>query len=269
MKLLPLVMVLGVALSACSGLDGVAVMESGQDNSTDGTDNTGTPTDNNSQTPDTDTDTGTDNDTTDDQNNGVADAGSASYRVTFNATWSAETHPLQFPGDPHFSPLVGAVHNEQVEFWTSGQPATDGIEQMAETGGTNLLLDEVNTAIANGYASLAVSGGGIPTSPGTVSVEFEVTTDYPQITLVSMVAPSPDWFVGVHNLSLLQNGAFVDTLTVDLAVYDSGTDSGTRYTSGNIDTEVRDPVTLLTSFPDDSPFINGEPFVGQLVIEKL
>ena len=29
--------------------------------------------------------------------------GNARYRVTFQATWSAATHPTNFPGNPHFS----------------------------------------------------------------------------------------------------------------------------------------------------------------------
>ncbi|MEM7259564.1 MAG: spondin domain-containing protein, partial [Pseudomonadota bacterium] len=114
-----------------------------------------------------------------------------------------------------------------------------------------------------------VSGGGVAESPGAVSVEFEVSADYPQVTIVSMVAPSPDWFVGVHNLSLLADGNFVSDLSIDLAVYDAGTDSGTRYTSADIETQGREPIGLLTSQPEDAPFQEGRPFVGQLVFERL
>ena len=41
-----------------------------------------------------------------------APAPTASYRVTFEATWSAATHPSMFPATPHFSGLVGATHEE-------------------------------------------------------------------------------------------------------------------------------------------------------------
>ena len=151
----------------------------------------------------------------------------------------------------------------------SGQLASEGIELMAETGGTSALVNEVNSAIASGYAESAIQGGGVATSPGSTSVEFTVSATYPQVTLVTMVAPSPDWFVGVHNLSLLADGAFVDTLRVDLAVYDAGTDSGVGYTSANIDTASPAPINLLTSQPADAPFQDGRPFMGQLVFEKL
>lgn len=195
---------------------------------------------------------------------------SARYRLTFNSSWSEQTHPVRFPGaSAHFSGLVGAVHNEQVIFWEPGQIASDGIELMAETGGTSLLRNEIDTAIAAGSTQAVISGGGIGTSPGTVSVEFEVTRDYPQISLVTMIAPSPDWFVGVHNLSLLNADGFIPSLTVDLIAYDSGTDSGTQYTSGDADSQPRDPVASVSSEPSDSSFVDGMPFAGQFVIERL
>ena len=37
----------------------------------------------------------------------------ARYRVRFNATWSATTHPNDFPSAPHFSGLIGGTHNEE------------------------------------------------------------------------------------------------------------------------------------------------------------
>ena len=46
---------------------------------------------------------------------------SATYRVVFESTWSPTTHPdTGFPGNPHFSPLIGGVHDANVSFWTSG-----------------------------------------------------------------------------------------------------------------------------------------------------
>lgn len=36
----------------------------------------------------------------------AAQHGSARYELVFTSTWSAATHPVQFPGNAHFSPLV-------------------------------------------------------------------------------------------------------------------------------------------------------------------
>ena len=49
-----------------------------------------------------------------------------------------------------------------------------------------------------------------------MSVEFQIGRDHPLVTLVAMIAPSPDWFVGVHDLGLIESGDWVDEMTVDL-----------------------------------------------------
>ena len=199
----------------------------------------------------------------------VVTAFAATYRATFVATWSVDTHPINFPGNPHFSPLTGAVHSEQSIFWEMGQNATDGIEEMAETGAISILLTEVQSVIDEGRALAAIQGGGVAVSPGSTSVEFTVNRDYSLVTLVSMLAPSPDWFVGVNSLQMIdENGAFRPLITIDLNLYDSGTDGGTRYTSADADIP-RSPIDLVNSFPLDSDFQGGQPSVGQLTLELI
>lgn len=171
---------------------------------------------------------------------------SADYSVLFEASWSAQTLPQQFPPNPHFSGLVGGVHNSQVSFWNEGEIASDAIEQMAETGGKSQLISAVGSAMGAGTASAVLSGGGIGTSPGAVGLDFSASQDYPLVTLVSMIAPSPDWFVGVSAMPLFDGNAWADTVNVTLYGYDAGTDSGTTYTSDNADTQPREPITPLT-----------------------
>ena len=48
-----------------------------------------------------------------------------------------------------------------------------------------------------------------------------------------MIAPSPDWFVGVTGLPLYEDGSWVEELVVELYPYDAGTDSGSTYESPN------------------------------------
>lgn len=171
------------------------------------------------------------------------------YTVVFNATWSEQTHPVGFPNNPHFSGLIGGTHESGVTFWAPGEFASDGIESMAETGSKSLLQGEVNSAITAGTAEFLLSGGGIGTSPDSVVLTFNVTEQYPLVTLVSMVAPSPDWFVGVHDLNLYEGNQWANEIIVDLYVYDAGTDSGTGYTSPDNDTNPPDPIALLESGP--------------------
>jgi spondin N len=179
----------------------------------------------------------------------------AQYTVTFDAAWSQATHPASFPPGPHWSPLVGGTHNASVSFWGAGQIASQGIEDMAELGATTPLANEVNAAITAGTAASVILGGGISPSPGSTSVSFTIQQGDPLVTLVSMIAPSPDWFVGVSGLPLLENGEWVNRKTVTLWLYDAGSDSGTNYTSPNQDTNPQVPIALHTTLPG----YNGVP----------
>jgi hypothetical protein len=179
----------------------------------------------------------------------------AQYTVTFDATWSQATHPFQFPPGAHWSPLVGGTHSASVSFWGPGQLASQGIEDMAELGATAPLSNEVGAAITAGTAASVILGGGISPSPGSTSVSFTIQRDFPLVTLVSMIAPSPDWFVGVTGLPLLENGDWIVEKTVTLWLYDAGTDGGTTYTSPNLDTSPQDPIALHSMLPG----YNGVP----------
>ena len=169
----------------------------------------------------------------------------ARYRVVFDATWSASTHPTNFPGGAHFSPLIGAVHNDSVTFWVLEGVATPGIESMAETGGTATLAAEVRAEIPG--EALAVINGSGTRSPGGATIQtVTLREDFPLITLVTMIAPSPDWFVGVSGLSLRDDdGDWVEELEVVLYPLDAGTDSGPAYTSANDDTRPKEPIRGL------------------------
>lgn len=187
---------------------------------------------------------------------------SATYRITFMSTWSASTHPAGFPGNAHFSPLVGTSHGASVSFWAPGRTATPGLEAMAERGQNGILGQEF--AAAGAAASGAFNGPSLPVSPVTADRTLTVTDAHPLVTVVTMLAPSPDWFVGVHSLDLRQGAGWTDRLVVPLHVYDAGTDSGVAYGSADADTQPREPIALLTN----APFAAGAP-VGTLTFELI
>lgn len=169
----------------------------------------------------------------------------ATYRIDFSATWSSTTHPTSFPGGAHWSPLIGAVHSSRASFWEMGETSSPGMESMAETGATGTLTDEINDQIPNNALSV-VSGSG-SSSPGSVRIRgVEVRLDHPLVTVVSMIAPSPDWFAGVTGLSLLNGvGQWADTRQVVLFPLDAGTDDGTSYTASNANTSPKEPIRSL------------------------
>jgi hypothetical protein len=175
-------------------------------------------------------------------------APTARYRVTFEATWSASSHPTDFPSNAHFSGLIGGTHRSTVSFWQAGGVATEGIQLMAERGRQTPLDLEVDAAIRAGHAQNLLVGSDVPVSPGSTSLDFQVSVEYPLVTLVTMVAPSPDWFVGVSGLSLL-DGDWVAERNVDLFPWDAGTDSGPSYRSADRVTAPPATIQLLTGPP--------------------
>lgn len=173
----------------------------------------------------------------------------ARYRVTFESTWSASSHPTDFPDTAHYSGLIGGTHTAGATFWQAGAAASEGIQLMAERGRKTPLDMEVMNAIAAGTAEFVLSGPALDVSPGTTSMEFDVSQSFPLVTLVTMVAPSPDWFTGVSGLLLFVNGQWLDEHTVELFPYDAGTDSGVSYESANEVTDPRGIVARLEGYP--------------------
>ena len=190
----------------------------------------------------------------------------ATYTVTFVSTWSAGTHPQDFPSNPHFSPLIGGTHNANVVFWEPGALASTGIKDVAELGNAGQLRDEVNDAIDAGTALNVISGGGIESSPGSVSTSFDINRSHPLVTLVTMIAPSPDWFVGVHGLNLFRNGRWAEEVVVPMLPYDAGTDSGVTYQSADQPTTPPEPIFLIQG----PPFLVGNtvPPLGALTFRR-
>lgn len=157
----------------------------------------------------------------------------ARYRMVFRATWSRQSHPVDFPDDAHFSPLVGGTHTASVSFWGDATLATPGIRDMAERGRTSPLDTEIRAAIAAGTADQVLVGDDVDRSPGSATIDFDMRREFPLVTMVTMVAPSPDWFVGVSGLALFEGGAWVSGRDVELVAWDAGTDSGTTFRSAD------------------------------------
>jgi hypothetical protein len=173
----------------------------------------------------------------------------ARYKLTFNAVWSAQTHPNEFPASAHFSGLIGMTHNGSTMLFAKDEIASDGIKNMAEIGSKNPLEAEIQTFISNGTGKTLISGGGISPSPGEVSLEFEIATTHSMVSIVSMVAPSPDWFIALSNINLLDNKEWVTSKTLNVDIYDAGTDSGPTFSSPDDPTVPRVPIFEITTPP--------------------
>jgi len=173
--------------------------------------------------------------------------GHATYSAVLKSTWSAETHPNDFPDKAHFSELIGATHSSEVSFWSLGQKASAGIKDVSELGINRKFFKEVKWAKKIGEASSVIHGPDIKNASGRAEVEFPVIGKYSLLTLMAMIAPSPDWFVGVSGFNLCENGTWVSNKTIDLKVYDAGTDDGKTYTAKDQVTVPKGVITELRS----------------------
>ena len=193
-------------------------------------------------------------------------AQSATYTVTFTGKFAgaALASGVSVPSGEHFTTLIGAVHNGSVTFWSDGGTASAGIESMAEVGGTSTFKSEINAAMPNALAVIeqSIASGGT----ATATVDITLTTDHPLVTLTSMVAPSPDWFVGVSELSLRNTAddGWQPTHSVDLFPYDAGTEEGTEFSLTN---DATSPQGTIASIKGTGKFSN-EP-IATLVFDLL
>jgi hypothetical protein len=191
------------------------------------------------------------------------------YRVTFTPLWTPELldDPSQLPPGLHYTDLVGAAHDAGDPLWEPGGFATPGIEDVAEAGDPTNLFQEVSERIARGKAETWIRVGGITARAGFASSEsvFATSLAHPEITLISMIAPSPDWFIGIFGVSLIDaQGAWIDQLAFDLRGWDAGTEEGNLFEFGNPASAPHGTIQELL----DSPFL-GRPVLARIELQRI
>ncbi|OHX67585.1 spondin domain-containing protein [Flammeovirga pacifica] len=192
----------------------------------------------------------------------------ATYRITFQGTWSTSSHPTDYPSNSHFSGVIGMTHSIDTSIVTTGDIASEGIKVMAETGGKTPLTNEINDIIEKGNANLLISESGLSTGSDNIIFEIEVNKNFPYLSLFSMIAPSPDWYVTINKFNLYDDEEWVESITIQPMHLDAGTDSGTTFTSPNTPTTPQEVISQITN----APLGNGEmvtPSVATFTIERI
>ena len=170
------------------------------------------------------------------------------YTVRLRASWSEQLHPQWFPSGAHLSPMTTWSHGQRDIVFKVGSVASDGMEDMAETGSTEILKRELATLKDMGYIHDSAIGS-VFDAPGENSVELEVKEDASLVTVTSMIAPSPDWFITAQNIQLFEEGQWLERKEVPALLFDAGTDSGTSFRDFNKDTSPAQPIALLAEAP--------------------
>ncbi|WP_231098073.1 spondin domain-containing protein [Pseudoalteromonas luteoviolacea] len=201
-------------------------------------------------------------------------ATSVTYELKFTQTWELTTFPTNYPNGTHFSPMIGLIHNDQGRIFQRDSTASAGIVSMAETGSKTLLKGETSDIQNLGHSSYLIDEAGIPHGSKSVTLTFEASQTYPHLSIVSMVAPSPDWFIGIDSLLLFNDNQWVDEQTIQLKVYDAGSDNGVTFSAADSTTDPQTPITLLNSARSDTDFTEGVHFnsgenIGFITIKRM
>lgn len=186
----------------------------------------------------------------------------ATYKIEFISNWSSATHPTDYPSTAHWSSLIGTTHTNAAQFLQFGLVASPGVEQVAETGGTSIIKTEINALIFGGLAYKIINGPSLGSGLGTITISnVGVISSFPYISLLTMIAPSPDWIAQVSNLKLTDaSDNWLTSLSVDVYATDAGTDSGLTYDSEDADTN---PADIISSLQNTLPF--SDQIVGTFV----
>ncbi|MDF1852303.1 MAG: cytochrome c peroxidase [Verrucomicrobiales bacterium] len=176
----------------------------------------------------------------------------ARYRINFSGLFNSTTHPdANFPADPKFSKLLAATHAADERIWAVGELASGPVVTLAETGSEAALAELIDSQVGNGFGGYAVSPEFLD-GTGSTSVEVQALPEFPILSLISQISPSPDWFTGLDSINLKDDdGNWISVIELDLYPLDAGSDSGTTYGADDLSTIPRSVVTALR---DTSPF---------------
>ena len=84
-----------------------------------------------------------------------------------------------------------------------------------------------------GFVSNVYKTGMVSTPGGYSSTKIMVQNMYSMVSLITMIAPSPDWFVGVDSYDLCGMDGWKEKVTMDLLPWDAGTENGQTYSFNN------------------------------------
>lgn len=176
----------------------------------------------------------------------------AEYTLVFRNNWTAANHPFEYPSanpvsGPHYSGIIGAAHNGSFALFKEGMMPTAGLEKLSEEGKPAPLDDEIKAAIASGSAASLFTTGPLRDLGDSIVATFRVSATHPMVSFVAMIAPSPDWFTGAASVSLMENGQWAASKTLQLYAWDSGGDDGMTYKASDKDTNPKKPTMQAKS----------------------
>ncbi|MDQ6755569.1 MAG: spondin domain-containing protein [Bacteroidota bacterium] len=167
----------------------------------------------------------------------------ASYKVIITMNWTSPQ--LGVPQGAHVTPIVGMIHSRDTFLWKENTLATTGLKDVAETGNTIKMNAQIDSIILRNKA-LSKFQLMPPIITSTAEFIINVNSYYSFISFASMIAPSPDWFMGVSNANLFVNNKWVNELVLNVKVYDAGTKDGDKFSYAFPETFPKQNIIILS-----------------------
>ena len=125
----------------------------------------------------------------------------------------------------YLTPPNTAIHDDAVRIFQAGQPASDGLQAVAENGGVPVLAAELTDAIDDAGFGVSTVGAEAPLAPGE-SVQFQLTSDERYFSFASMLICTNDGFAGLDSQRLPSRDG--QTRVYNARAYDAGTEINTE-----------------------------------------
>lgn len=201
--------------------------------------------------------------------------GSAKYKVTFTNLLT----PTNFRGlipdtGLVFSPLAGVTHSNRLSFFTVRGFANKPVEILAETGVNTRYIRFAKRLRSQGRGVLSIVDAGAPTMPGkSTSLIVRVDCKHSFLTVLGMIAPSPDWIVQINNRNMFdtKTNKFIRSDRGTLIAYDTGVDDGREFTPPldlSLDLPTKPQMNIAPLVEDETDRFEGR-IVGRYSIRKI
>jgi len=189
----------------------------------------------------------------------------ATYRITVVTNFTETTHPTDYPDNASFGRVFLAAHSPGTSIFTLGGVASDGLKKYAEDGDLADLVAEHSGGEDNNTMTIITGSSNVGTST-TITYDINVTPTTTRISFVSKITPSPDWFVGVSSIDLVNGNELIESASFRLYPLDAGSDSGTTYESP--DSPEPGPISQIQGTPFSSGSIESTQ-IGTLSVERI
>lgn len=149
----------------------------------------------------------------------------ATSPLSFAATYQVDI--VNLTRGTYFTPLLVAAHPSSIKLFTSGTTASANLQKMAEGGDiTGLDVDVMN---AGGKTITNPAGGLLAPGAKTTAQLGEPGAGNTQLSIVAMLLPTNDGFVGLNSISL---PTAPGTYTYTVNAYDAGTEANDEIRGG-------------------------------------